>query len=715
MDEFYKKSALDESDVESLRDFLLKAKGILSQEVRYIRGVGPNLAQYLNKKGVFTVEDIIFFVPKMYENRGNIKKISELEEGEKAVVIGKITEKVEFNAGSRTIWKIVVEDETGFLECVWFVKTPYLDIFSEGDEVGVFGEVKFFRSTPQMYHPKVVSEKKLSRLKLGKIVPVYTISDGFDSYSTSRVVRKVLEFCQKYIVSAVPRSVEEKLGFPDLRTAVLTIHIPERYAKSMEDIERAKKRIVFEEVFRTQLSLLIKRSYVKERKAPQILVSDSLLGYFISSIPFRPTNAQLRAIEEIRNDMSGMRPMYRLLQGDVGSGKTLVAFFSCLMTATAGYQSVVMAPTEILSKQLYDNFSNFGQRFGLKIALITGSTRRREREEVIKNLLEGKINILVGTHALIYDDDIKFKNLGLVVIDEQHRFGVLQRISLIEKRGEYFPHILVMTATPIPRTVALTVWGDLDISVLDEFPPGKKPVYTKVFYESEKSTVFYEMRKELERGGKIFVVYPLLKESEKIELPSAEKMYEVIREMFGEWGVGLIHGRMPGDMKSSIIKDFADGKTKVLVATTVIEVGIDVPDATMIVIERAERFGLSQIHQMRGRVGRREKEGKCILIIPDKLSDNSERRIRILEKEVDGFKIAEADLEIRGPGDILGTRQHGYSDFKTEMLKDVKIISSAREEVKKLIADHSNSAERKFLEIFFETFLSDKAEFVMSG
>ena len=698
-------------------DFLQKSKLILSKDIRYIRGVGPNLAQYLYKKGVFTVEDLIFFVPKLYENRGNIKKIAELEEGEKAVVIGKIAGKFDVQAGARTLWKFIVEDETGVLECVWFVKTQYIDVFSEGDEVAVFGEAKFFRGTPQFYHPKITKTEKLSRIKVGKIVPVYTISDGVDSSSTARVVRKILEVCGEYIVSAVPRSVEERLGLPDLRTAVLTVHIPEKYARSMDDIQKAKKRLVFEEVFRTQISLFMKRKSVKERKAPQILVSDSLLGYFISTLPFRPTNAQIRAIEEIRKDMSGMRPMYRLLQGDVGSGKTLVAFFSCLMTATAGYQSAVMSPTEILSKQLYENFVKFGGKLGLKIALITGSTKKREREEIARELKEGRINVLVGTHALIYDEDIKFGNLGLVVIDEQHRFGVLQRISLIEKKGEYFPHILVMTATPIPRTVALTVWGDLDISVLDEFPPGKKPVETKVFYESEKRIVWHEMKRELERGGKIFVVYPLLRESEKIDLPSAEKMYEVIQEMFGSWGVGLIHGRMPGDRKTEVIKSFAEGRIRVLVSTTVIEVGIDVPDATMIVIERAERFGLSQIHQLRGRVGRREKEGKCILVIPDRLSENSEHRIRILEKESDGFKIAEADLELRGPGDILGTRQHGYSDFKTEILKDTKIISLAREEAKKLLSDplYISEGERKFFEKFFEVFLSDKAELVMSG
>ena len=705
------------STADEYEDFLQKSKLILSKDIRYIRGVGPNLAQYLYKKGVFTVEDIIFFVPKLYENRGNIKKVAELEEGEKAVVIGRIAGKFDVQAGARTLWKIIVEDETGVLECVWFVKTQYIDIFSEGDEVAVFGEAKFFRGMPQFYHPKITKTEKLSRLKVGKIVPVYTVSDGVDSSSTARVVRKVLESCGEYIVSAVPRSVEERLGLPDLRTAVLTVHIPEKYARSMDDIQKAKKRLVFEEVFRTQISLFMKRKSVKERKAPQILVSDSLLGYFISTLPFRPTNAQIRAIEEIRKDMSGMRPMYRLLQGDVGSGKTLVAFFSCLMTATAGYQSAVMSPTEILAKQLYENFVKFGEKLGLRVALITGSTRKREREEIIRELREGRINVLVGTHALIYDDDIKFKNLGLVVIDEQHRFGVLQRISLIEKKGEYFPHILVMTATPIPRTVALTVWGDLDISVLDEFPPGKKPVETKVFYESEKRIVWHEMKKELEKGGKIFVVYPLLRESEKIDLPSAEKMYEVIEEMFGGWGVGLIHGRMPGEKKSEVIKSFAEGKIRVLVATTVIEVGIDVPDATMIVIERAERFGLSQIHQLRGRVGRREKEGKCILIIPDRLSESSERRIRILERESDGFKIAEADLELRGPGDILGTKQHGYSDFKTEILKDTKIISLAREEAKKLLSDplYVSEGERKFFEKFFEVFLSDKAELVMSG
>ncbi|MCS7214399.1 MAG: ATP-dependent DNA helicase RecG [Candidatus Calescibacterium sp.] len=699
-------------------EFLTKAQNILSTDVRFIKGIGPNVAQHLYKKGIFKVEDLIFSIPKAYENRGNIKKISELQEGEKAAVIGRIKFSSEvITPNGRKMWKIILSDDSGNLECVWFSWTEYIDLFKEGNEVCVFGTVKFFRKTPQMYHPKIVKSQDISKLKLGKIVPVYTISDPVDSSMTARAIRKVIEQVGDYIFSFVPKSIEEKNQIMPLKEAILKVHIPEKYAQSLDEIEQAKKRIIFEEIFRTQLALLLKRKYVIDKKAQQFFVSDSLLSFFFSTLPFKLTSAQLRVIEEIRKDLEKPNPMYRLLQGDVGSGKTLVAFVACLICSAAGYQSVVMAPTEILANQLYQNFVNFGKPLGLKIGIITGSTRTSERKELYEALQKGYINSLVGTHALIYDDNINFKNLGLVVIDEQHRFGVLQRISLINKGKEYSPHILVMTATPIPRTVALTVWGDLDISVIDEMPPERKGVRTKVYYENEMHIVWNEIQRELIEGGKIFIVYPLLKESEKIDLPSAEKMYKVISEKFSSWGVGLIHGKMPGDKKAEVIKDFAEGKIRILVSTTVIEVGIDVPDATMIVIEHAERFGLSQIHQLRGRVGRKDKEGKCILVIPDKISENSEKRIRILEKENNGFKISEEDLNIRGPGEILGIKQHGANELKVEYIKDLKLISFAREIAKSIanqdVIEHND--EKILFEKIVDKFLSDKIPFTMSG
>jgi ATP-dependent DNA helicase RecG len=705
----------DFSEVD-LSDNLLKAKSLLSMDIRYVKGVGPIAAQNLYKKGIFTVEDALFTLPKSYENRANIKKISEIQEGEKAVIIGQIVRKENLTLPTgKNIKKIIIYDGSGYLECVWFSNSNYTEIFNEGDEVAVFGEVKSFRGTLQIYHPKIVKKEKLSQLKVGKIISLYVISDHYESSQIARVVRSVLENCKDYIVSLVPKSKEKEYNLLPLKEALLKVHIPEKYAKSIEEIEQAKKRIIFEEIFRTQVSLFMRRKKVKHRSAPQMIVSDSLMNFFYSNLPFRPTNAQVRAIEEIRKDMEGIHPMYRLLQGDVGSGKTLVAFAAALISAVNGYQTAVMSPTEILSKQLYENFKRFGTPFDLNVQLVTGSTKKSERKEISEGLKRGKINILVGTHALIYDEDLKFEKLGLVIIDEQHRFGVLQRIELINKAEKNSPHILAMTATPIPRTVSLTVWGDLDISIIDEFPPGKKPVKTKVIRESERFFLFKEIEKELRENGKVYVVYPLLKDSEKLDLPSAEGMYKTLSERFSNWGVGLIHGKMSGEKKTEIIKDFTEGKINLLVSTTVIEVGIDVPDATLIVIERAERFGLSQIHQLRGRVGRREKEGKCILVIPDNLSENSENRIRILEKESDGFKIAEYDLEIRGPGDILGTRQHGFSDLKVEALKDTKLISLAREIARKVVFGDLRPEEERIFTKTFEIFLQDKADLVMSG
>ena len=699
-------------------EFLDKANNILSTDVRFIKGIGPSVAQYLYKKEIFRVEDLIFTIPKAYENRGNIKKIADLQEDEKAAVIGKI----EFSSevllpNGRKMWKIIISDETGKLECVWFSWNDYLKLFKEDDEVCVFGSVKFFRRTPQIYHPKIVKSQDVSKLKLGKIVPIYTISDPVDSSMTAMAIKKVLEQVKDYIFSFIPKSLEKQFGLMDLKDAIFKIHIPEKHAKDIEDIEEAKKRVVFEQIFRTQLALFLKRKYIKNKKAQQFFVSDSLLNFFLSTLPFKPTSAQLRAIEDIRKDLESPNPMYRLLQGDVGSGKTLVAFVSCLICSAAGYQSVVMAPTEILAQQLYQNFLNFGKPLGLKISIITGSSRNSERKEIYDGLKKGYINCLVGTHALIYDQDIEFKNLGLVVIDEQHRFGVLQRISLINKGKDFSPHILVMTATPIPRTLSLTVWGDLDISVLDEMPPERKGVITKVYYESESHIVWNEVQRELVEGGKVFIVYPLLKESEKIDLPSAEKMFEVISGKFGSWGVGLVHGKLPGEKKAETIKLFAEGKIRILVSTTVIEVGIDVPDATMIVIEHAERFGLSQLHQLRGRVGRKDKQGKCILVIPDKVSELSEKRIRILERENNGFKISEEDLNIRGPGEILGIKQHGASEVKIEFLKDIKIIAKARD-IAKTLSNQENiqdPEEREMFEKILDKFLSDKFYLTMSG
>ncbi len=703
--------------VEKLDGIFDKIKAVLNLDVRYVKGVGPNRAQYLYKKGIFTVESALFTIPRAYENRGNIKKIAELRYGEKALVLGKIISKKEIPVSSgRVIHKLIVADDTGVVECVWFQKLAYLDTFHEDDEVAIFGEVGFFRVTPQISHPKIAKKSDISKLKVGKIVPVYSISDRFESSVVSQSIRKILEFSQRYIFSFVAPSVERKFGLMPLYEALLKIHIPEKYVKDAQEIEIAKKRIVFEEVYRTQLSLLMKRKLVKDKRAPEIFVSDSLLSLALSSLPFRLTGAQIKAIETIRKDLEGTKPMYRLLQGDVGSGKTVVAFLASLMVSAGGYQVAVMSPTEILANQLYKNFLNFGEKLGLKIALLTGSSKKSERADIYKSLRDGRLNIIVGTHALIYDDEVKFKNLGLIVIDEQHRFGVLQRLSIIEKGNEFSPHILVMTATPIPRTVALTVWGDLDITILDEFPPGKRPVPTVVYYENQRYMVEQEIERELREGGKVFVVYPLLKDSEKIDIPSAERMYSVFVEKFGSWGVELIHGRMPGQKKAEIISAFVEGRVRLLVSTTVIEVGIDVPDATLIIIEHAERFGLAQLHQLRGRVGRKDRPGRCILVIPENLSEQSRERVKIMERETDGFKIAELDLDIRGPGDILGVRQHGFSELKTEMLKDTKLISFAREVAKDFIFSGTvPENERRVIFTAFQKLLGDKANFVMSG
>lgn len=661
---------------------LTESKKILSKEVRYAKGVGPKLGLAFAKRGIYTVKDLLFTLPRRYENRKDIKKIAELEPDERAIVVGVIEDAgVITTFGGREIYRIIINDGTGYLNCVWFrFNDRFLGKFKPGAEVVVFGKVKLFRGKFEMHHPTIDFAPEIGRLKLGEIVPIYFSADGISGGTIRRAVSKVVMEHARFVESPVPESLERRLEMPPLKEAILRVHFPDD-----ENMERYTRRIIFEELFILQAGLLLKKKEIKDISATFVPHENPLLEDFLKTLPFELTGAQKRVLTEIKEDLKSGKTMYRLIQGDVGSGKTVVAFCAALLAVAGGYQVAFMAPTEVLAEQHFGTMTEWARPLGVKVVLLTGSVRGSQRDSTLSAIELGRAQIIVGTHALIVEG-VKFKNLGLCVVDEQHRFGVLQRLALRCKgENEYkSPHFLVMTATPIPRTLAITLWGDLDISVIDEFPPGKLPVKTYVTPDWQREAVYREIGREIEEGGQVFVVYPLLKESEKLDFPAATQMYEVLKRRFPN--VGLIHGRLSGQEKERVIKSFRACELKVLVSTTVIEVGVDIPSATMMVVEHAERFGLSQLHQLRGRVGRGGIQGKCYLVAGENAGEEAERRLRILERTSDGFKIAEEDMRIRGVGEIMGTRQHGLSELKVaDLIKDSKLLYLAREEARKVI------------------------------
>lgn len=657
----------------------------LDQEIKFLPGVGPKRAELLYKElKIKTFKDLIYYFPFKYIDRTKFYRIAEIHSQMPYIQIkGKIRSIETIGEGSKQRLTAQFFDETGGIELVWFRAIKWQkEHLKINKEYIVFGKPSDFGGRINVVHPDLETEDENYLKPSGLFQGYYITSENMKkTFINSKTINKLqltlASLAKGKIPETLPRYLTERLKLVSLEEALITIHKPE----NSRDLKNATFRLKFEELFFIQLKILaLKHHREKKNKGFRFTnVGFNFNTFYSKFLPFELTNAQKKVIREIRRDVNRDIQMNRLLQGDVGSGKTLVALMTMLIAMDNEYQCALMAPTEILAQQHFNSISNFLNGMNVGIALLTGSTKKKDRIVLHESLESGKIQILIGTHALI-EDVVVFKNLGLVVIDEQHRFGVAQRAKLWQKSDFVPPHILVMTATPIPRTLAMTVYGDLDVSVIDELPPGRKPVQTMHYFENRRQQVNNFMRQQMEKGTQIYVVYPLISESEKMDLKNLEEGYRHITEAFPDVKVSMVHGKMKPAIKESAMQSFKNGETKIMVATTVIEVGVDVPNASVMVIESAERFGLSQLHQLRGRVGRGAEQSYCILMSSYKISNESRKRLETMVRTNDGFEIADVDMKLRGPGDIEGTQQSGIGfDLKIANLgKDGEILQLAR-------------------------------------
>ena len=684
----------------------------LSQPIQYLKGVGPKRGELFSKLGIATVKDALYYFPYRYEDRGNFKKIARVSYGSYETVTGTVisAENVTTPRRRMKIFELTVKDETGYVTGIWF-NQPYMSrVFQEGARVILYGLVKqdqYKHYRPVMENPEYElvdegGEGGDDTVHTGRVVPIYKATAGLSVRQIRSIIKNVVDEYAPKLGEFLPDEMLVKYKIPALPIAVKEAHFP----SAEVDVTllnakgtRAQKRLIFDEFLLLELGLLAMkkgRTHVSGR----VLKGDGVLRReFRERLPFKLTAAQENAVREISRDMERPARMNRLLQGDVGCGKTVVAMMAVLQAAEAGVQVALMAPTEILAEQHYLNVKKWLSPLGLHVALLTSSLKKKEKDNALKELSEGKAVLAVGTHSLI-QEGVAFNDLGLAIVDEQHRFGVMQRASLSGKAGgpasgepvyeagttaRPAADVLVMTATPIPRTLALTVYGDLDFSTIDSLPPGRSPVRTKLFDSSGRAEAYRLMKRELGSGARGYVVYPLVEESEKSDLKAAKEGAEKLAEIFKEYPVGLLHGRMKPDEKESVMEDFRSGKIRLLVATTVIEVGVDVPEATVMMIEHAERFGLSQLHQLRGRVGRGAEQSYCILMA-EKMTENSRERLQAMLKHTSGFDIAEDDLRLRGPGEFFGTKQSGLPEISYgDIIRDYKIIEAARKEASAII------------------------------
>ena len=666
-----------------------------AKEIKYLPGVGPRRAELLEQElGIRNFADLLNYFPYKYVDRTKFYRVSEVHPGLPYLQIrGRFLNFEWAGAGRRKRLVGYFGDDTGSIELVWFQGLKWIQGSMKMDrEYIVFGKPTLFSNRVNIVHPEVEEAAAFDRSLTSALQPYYSTTEKLKKhFISSRIIQKLVnnlfEQVKPDLAETLPAWLCEKLTLLPLSEAILNIHFP----KSAQLLKKASYRLKFEELFYIQLGLLRLKKIRASSTAGFVFstVGENLNRFYRENLPFELTEAQKRVIREIRKDLGSGRQMNRLLQGDVGSGKTLVALMVMLIARDNGYQSCLMAPTEILAGQHFRTLQQFLGEMDVKVCLLTGSTKKKERDGIYAGLLSGEVDILVGTHALI-EETVQFRQPGLVIIDEQHRFGVAQRASLW-KKSDQPPHILVMTATPIPRTLAMTLYGDLDISVIDEMPPGRKPIKTVHYYDSKRLVMFGFMREQIRQGRQIFVVFPLIKESEKMDYKDLEDGYEGISRAFPPPGyaVSVVHGRMKAEEKEKAMKLFISGRTHIMVATTVIEVGVDIPNASVMVIESAERFGLSQLHQLRGRVGRGADQSYCILMSSYELTHEARKRIETMVRTNDGFEIAEADLRLRGPGDLEGTQQSGIP-FRlriADLGKDGQVLQYARGIAESILAE----------------------------
>ena len=670
----------------------------------YLKGVGPHRAEKLKKHfEIETVRDLLYNFPYRYVDRTKFYNINELMEGMDYIQLrGHITD---FDApegeGRKRRIKAFFTDGTGYIQLVWFNGIKYVtESYKVGKELVIFGKPSFFNGQISIIHPEieVVSPNHAPRQQ---VMPRYHMSEKAGGLITQRNLTEwvsiALEMLSGKIADPLPASLIQEYNFVSLERALQMMHFP----KNAEEVAIARQRMKFEELFFLQLEILRYAESKKSERGFYMPRVGALFNSFYSDhLPFTLTDAQKRVVKEVHADFISGKQMNRLVQGDVGSGKTLVAFLCCLIAIGNGFQACLMAPTEILAEQHFNTLSSFAHKLGINIQLLTGYVKGKQRKSVEEGTNNGEVNLLVGTHALI-EPNVVFKNLGLCIIDEQHRFGVKQRAQLW-KKNTLPPHVLVMTATPIPRTLAMTLYGDLDVSVIDELPPGRKPIQTFHYYYKDFSRVLEGIRSELQQGRQVYVVYPLIQENERVDLLDLERGHEELTQALPQYKVGKLHGKMKPAEKETVMQQFANAETHVLVATTVIEVGVNVPNASVMVIQHADRFGLAQLHQLRGRVGRGAEKSYCILLTNNELSEHTRRRMQIMVDTTDGFVIAEEDLKLRGPGDLEGTAQSGlpFNLKVANITKDADIMQQAREEASKIIHNHTTRTPQEIKTVY---------------
>lgn len=684
-------------------------KDLLKTPIEFLKGVGPAKADLLKTEmRIFTFGDLLTLYPFRYIDRSKFYTIREIQSASAEVQVrGKITSIEEVGQPRKKRLVAQFEDSTGRVELVWFKGAQWIKKSLQiGTEYVLFGKPNYFKGKYSFPHPELEKVEDFKKSPIQGLQPVYPSTEkltnkGLNARGIGKLTKVLLPQLKGVIRENLPTRILEHYKWPSKEQSLLAVHFP----KDLESLELARKRLKFEEFYFIQISMLLQKQRTTVLTKGQVFdkVGDAFNGFYKDHLPFELTGAQKRVLKEIRKDTKSGHHMNRLVQGDVGSGKTVVALLSMLIAADNGFQSCLMAPTEILAQQHYNGLSEMLEGTELRIALLTGSTKTARRKEIHADLLNEQLDILVGTHALI-EPTVQFRNLGLAVIDEQHRFGVAQRAKLW-KKNSIPPHILIMTATPIPRTLAMSLYGDLDSSVIDELPPGRKPIKTVHRYDSNRLQVFGFMKEQIAKGRQCYVVYPLIEESAKMDFKDLEDGYNSICREFPtpDYQVSIVHGRMKAEDKDYEMQRFAKGETQIMVATTVIEVGVNVPNASVMVIESTERFGLSQLHQLRGRVGRGAEQSFCILMSGQKLSNEARTRIETMVRTNDGFEIADVDLQLRGPGDMMGTRQSGMLDLKiADITKDNQLLHLARKEAEGLLAEDpkltkpEHSATRQF-------------------
>jgi ATP-dependent DNA helicase RecG len=691
------------SEQSSLPDVTRNQEKPLTTSIQYIKGVGPKISQKLAKKGINTIVDALYFLPRKYEDRRTIKKIADCISGRIEIIRGTISmlDVVPYRRGRKRVFEMAVTDGSGIIIAKWFhFNERYMrQRFKRDQQVILTGELKRYNLQKEVHHPEIeiVDPHEEESWEFKRIIPIYSETEGLYQKTLRRIMKKVVDEHAFSVVDGIPAGIRARLKLISLEDAVRGAHFPEddvSIDKLNTGDSAAHRRLIFDEFFFLELGLALRKRNVSLEDGNAYLLTDAYAKKLKKILPFELTGAQKRVVKEIIDDLKKPHPMNRLLQGDVGSGKTIVALIASLIVIENGFQAAFMAPTEILAEQHFSTISPFAEKLGLRVVLLTSSTKGSKRIEIYQKIAGGEVDIIIGTHAII-QESVHFKKLGLAIIDEQHRFGVMQR-AMLKKKG-MTPDVLVMTATPIPRTLGLTVYGDLDSSVIDQMPPGRIPVKTKLYHERNRETVYKRITQEVEKGKQVFIVYPLIEESEKMDLMNASHMAEHLqKEVFPRYTIGLLHGKVDPKEKERIMSDFQAKNIDILVSTTVVEVGIDVPNASLMVIEHAERFGLSQLHQLRGRVGRSDYPSQCILLAQYSKSDDARQRLKIMEQTTDGFKVAEEDFSIRGPGEFLGTRQSGIPDFRiANIVKDAKILSEARQEAFRVVGQDPELAQEE--------------------